>query len=946
MGALPIAFAAPWVLAGLAALPVLWWLLRVTPPRPETVTFPPLRLLLGLRVEEETPDRTPWWLTLLRLLLAALVIIALAGPTLRPQAAITSGSGPVWVVVDNGFSAAPDWAARLATAEAAVAEAEDAGRPVLVAATADGPSRDLTAATAEEARRRLAALGPRSWSPDHAALTPALADAAATAAPSDVVWIAEPVDDGSGAAFAATLAGLAPDARIVVSGADSAPPTALRSVSHDGESLAATLGRIDDATPAAGTVRALDRRGVLLDEQIYAFEPGSTETRVSFALPLELRNEIARVEAVGVDSASAVQLLDDRWRRRTVGLISGVPSDRAQPLLSPTYYLTRALAPFADVREPRGPGVDAAVKGFVEDGVAAIVMADVGTLSGETAALVDAFVDRGGVLIRFSGPRLAAGEDDLVPVALRRGGRTLGGSLTWEEPQSLAEFAETGPYADLSVPGDVSVERQVLAEPTPELPEHTWASLSDGTPLVTAAQRGAGWLVLFHVTADTSWSNLPISGAFVEMLRRTVAFGTATGPNTAARAVTTDTLLAPMAVLDGRGRFTAPPSEVRGIPAASAAAVVASRETPAGLYGAEDAFRAVNLMRPDTPFERLDISGLAERAATMALRQDTGIRLEPWLFGAAFLLLLADAVIVVALVGGLAGLLPRRAAGAATVALAVGLAVLAPPGARAQGLSPEDQKILDAVTTTRLAYVETGIEEVDETSRLGLWALTRFLAARTALEAGEPLAVDPAVDELSVYPLIYWPITPEAEAPTAATMSRIDAFMKSGGTVLFDTRDQLSVIPGAAGGTPESDRLRDMLSTLDIPQLEPVPPDHVLTKAFYLLTDFPGRMIGSPLWVEASRTDEDGIEPVDDTGAERPVRTGDGVTPILITGNDFAGAWAADDAGNFLYPVVPGEPRQREFALRSGVNIVMYALTGNYKADQVHVPALLERLGQ
>jgi hypothetical protein len=944
---LPIAFAAPWVLAGLATLPVLWWLLRVTPPRPETVTFPPLRLLLGLRIEDETPARTPWWLTLLRLFLAALVILALAGPTFRPQAAITAGTGPVWVLIDNGFSAAPDWPARLATAEAAVSEASDDGRPVLVAATADGLARDVSASTPEEARRRLATIAPRSWSPDHAALSAALADAAASGVPGDILWIAEPVDDGSGAAFARMLSALLPEARIVVSGADSTPPVALTAVAHDGESLAATLRRVDEATAGSGTVRALDRRGVLLDEQPYLFDAGATETRTAFALPLELRNEIARVEAVGAGSASAVQLLDDRWRRRTVGLISGVPSDRAQPLLSPTYYLTRALSPFADVREPRAPGIDAAVKGFVEDGVAAIVMADVGTLTGETAASVAAFVERGGVLIRFAGPRLAAGEDDLVPVPLRRGGRTLGGSLTWEEPQALADLAEGSPYADLAVPGDVTVDRQVLAEPTPELPEHTWASLADGTPLVTAAERGAGWLVLFHVTADTSWSNLPISGAFVEMMRRTVALGTATGPNTAVRAVATDTLLAPMAVLDGRGRFTSPPSDVRGIPAATAAAVEASRETPAGLYGAEDAFRAVNLMRPDTMPMRLDLSGLTERATTLALRQDTGIRLEPWLFGAAFLLLVADAFIVMVLAGRLKALLPRRAPGIAVLALAVAFALAMPaPHAGAQGLSPEDQKILDAVTTTRLAYVETGVADVDETSRLGLWALTRFLAARTALEAGEPMAIDPAVDELAVYPLLYWPVTPDAEAPSAETMARIDAFMKSGGTVLFDTRDQLSVLPGASGGTPESERLRDMLSTLDIPQLEPVPPDHVLTKAFYLLTDFPGRMIGSPLWVEASRTDEDGIDPVDDTGAERPVRTGDGVTPILITGNDFAGAWAADETGNFLYPVVPGEPRQREFALRAGVNIVMYALTGNYKADQVHVPALLERLGQ
>ncbi len=946
MGALPFAFTAPWVLIGLLALPALWWLLRVTPPRPKAVTFPPMRLLAEVRVEEETPARTPWWLTVLRLLLAAAVIFALAGPVFRPSADRLAGTGPVWIVLDNGYSAAPDWAARVRTAESLIDRARDAGRPVLLVPTADGTAEDIAAATPDEAARRLAALEPRAWSPDHGALAAPLARAAEAARPGDLVWIAEPVDDGSGKAFAATLRELANGASALVIGADAAPPPALVAIDHDGTGLTAGIRRIDGATPASGTVRALDRRGRLLDEKPYTFTAEASEASAAFNLPLELRNEIARVELVGANSAAAVQLLDDRWRRRTVGLISGVGGDRAQPLLSPTYYLTKALSPFADIREPRSPAVDAAVKAYLDDGVAAIVMADVGTLTGPTAAAVQDFIERGGVLIRFAGPRLAGGEDELVPVPLRRGGRTLGGALSWEQPQALASFAETGPFAGAPVPGDVTVTRQVLAEPSPDLDQHTWASLADGTPLVTARAIGGGWLVLFHVTADTNWSNLPISGAFVDMLRRSVALGHATGKATSAPTVTAEATLAPLSILDGFGRASTPRADVRGLPAQAVNGVVASRETPPGLYGSEDAFRAVNLMRPDTVFARLDTSAFTGATRT-ALVSETGVRLAPGLFVLAFLLLLADAIAVLVLVGGLRVLAGRRPAAAAILALAVLAAGSSLPGGQvfAQGtLSPDDQKLLDAVSVTRLAYVETGDTTVDETSRAGLWALTRFLASRTALEAGRPMGLDPEKDELAVYPIIYWPIVADRPAPSAAAMQRIDAFMKSGGTVLFDTRDQLEVIPGANAASPEQQRLREMLIGLDVPPLEPVPADHVLTKSFYLMEDFPGRYQGSPLWVETSRTSED--EAAEEGGDARPVRAGDGVSPILITGNDFAGAWAADENGTFLYPLVPGDPRQREFALRSGVNIVMYALTGNYKADQVHVPALLERLGQ
>jgi hypothetical protein len=162
--------------------------------------------------------------------------------------------------------------------------------------------------------------------------------------------------------------------------------------------------------------------------------------------------------------------------------------------------------------------------------------------------------------------------------------------------------------------------------------------------------------------------------------------------------------------------------------------------------------------------------------------------------------------------------------------------------------------------------------------------------------------------------------------------------MRNGGTILFDTRDHINASANGFASTPATLKLREILEDLDVPPLEPVPPDHVLTKAFYLLDSFPGRYATSPLWVES-------LEEVAARG-DRPVRAGDGVSPILITGNDFAAAWAITEAGEFMYPTVPNNPMQRDYAFRSGVNIVMYSLTGNYKADQVHIPALLERLGQ
>jgi hypothetical protein len=226
---------------------------------------------------------------------------------------------------------------------------------------------------------------------------------------------------------------------------------------------------------------------------------------------------------------------------------------------------------------------------------------------------------------------------------------------------------------------------------------------------------------------------------------------------------------------------------------------------------------------------------------------------------------------------------------------------------------------------------------VDGVSKAGLVGLTQVMASRTALEPGEPVGIDLARDELAFYPLIYWPVVGNRPLPSEAAIRRLDGYMKNGGTVVFDTRDAMNVRPGGAP-SPEGQQLRRMLATLDVPELEPVPRDHVLTKTFYLLENFVGRYAGGQTWVEA-------LPPASEA-ERRPARAGDGVSPIIITSNDLAAAWAVGRRGEALFPLVGNDPRQREMAFRGGVNIVMYALTGNYKTDQVHVPALLERLGQ
>src|SRR5262249_21369579 len=234
----------------------------------------------------------------------------------------------------------------------------------------------------------------------------------------------------------------------------------------------------------------------------FAFADGERETDAELTLPVEIRNDVTRLEISAERSAGAVTLLDKRWRRRSIGVVTGATADTAQPLLASTYYLSRALGPFADVRLADRGSPAQAVGQFIEQRLPMLILADVGNVS-EAREDLTRWVEDGGVLVRFAGPRLAAADDDLVPVKLRRGGRILGGSLSWEQPQQLAAFGRESPFFGMAVPTDVVVNRQVLAEPDSTLNERTWATLADGTPLVTAHRRGQGPVLLFHRTAHT-----------------------------------------------------------------------------------------------------------------------------------------------------------------------------------------------------------------------------------------------------------------------------------------------------------------------------------------------------------------------------------------------------------------------------------------------------------
>ena len=623
-----IGFTAPWLLLALIALPILWLILRAVPPAPIRRRFPGVALLLGLKDDESVSDRTPWGLLLLRMLAVAAIIVGLAGPVLNPEEDQAEGDGGLLIVLDGSWAGATRWPEQIQAIEAQLTRASRAERAVgmIVLTAPDTPAFQ----SADAWRSRLPGLAPAPWQPSEDNIARAV-EIIEGLPRFDSVWFSDGLDyDGRGEVLdalqtrgnveayqtAANVLAIAPatyENNVVNLRVERAAPGLARDVSLQAEGL-----------DPAGNAR-------ILATALASFEDGATSATTELSLPSELRARITGFSIAGQRSAGATTLVDDALQRREVALIGSDAGQEGLQLLEPLHYIEKALAPTADL-------IDGSIADVLPANPDVIVLADVATLSpAEVDPLLD-WIEEGGMLVRFAGPRVAASdisrfdEDPLMPVRLRAGGRSVGGAMSWGEPKSLDPFKESSPFFGLTIPDDVVVTAQVVAQPDPTLAERVVASLTDGTPLVTRKAVGQGQIVLFHVTATAEWSTLPLSGLFVEMMERLAVSSGNSAPEASDLEGTTWT---PLRVMDGYGVL----SDAGTLPGVAGPELVTAPAGPAlqpGIYGSAERRLARNVFRAD---DSLDVAAWPASVPVRGLAVAPEQPIAGWLLSLAILLL-------------------------------------------------------------------------------------------------------------------------------------------------------------------------------------------------------------------------------------------------------------------------------------------------------------------
>jgi len=882
-------FVTPWALSAFLLLPILWQLLRTTAPKPKVIAFPAVRLLQELHDHRLLAARTPWWLLILRSLIVTLLIMALAGPTLNAPTATTVSDSPHIIIVDNDWSVMDRWDPRKKEIQRLINQTKNSIHTTYLAATSQ--PEPFTKKTQDQLTYQISQLKAQPWPTRRMALLQHLQNLRQKMdQPLRISWIANGIKNEDDQNFAQELTKLGKVEYIT----ENTPPPLplLQNVTRRENGFLLDFTHLGQRDTDPIQVQFLDTDGnILLQKDILHDRAEANSFQKEINLVQELKSRTERLRLSRYIHPGAQYILDEKWRDQSVGIITA--KGRDTPLLAPSYYVKKSLDPYTRIQE--GPLND-----LLEQSHGLLFDVTHTAFSTRQNQQLEKWIAQGGVFIRFAHSRKNDDPakntfDPLLPVQLMPSERTFGGSLSWDTPKQLAPFDRHSPFFGLVVPDDITINKQILARPDVNLTQKTWARLSDGTPLITANRIEKGWSILFHIEAVPGWSKLPLSGTFEQMMKRLLKLGNNTDIQN------TEGLVSPYRLFDRNGFLNAPNNQYAPIEIEKLLSQRPDADHPPGLYGQKDALVAYNLGPFLHDFHPLD--DLENTITRRDFSREVVTDLSLWFLFAAFILALID--------WG-ASLRLRALVHHGSVAL-LAIFILHFP-ASAQG---NDTKALNAANHMRLAYMKTQDAKLEQTLKRGLDGLGMVLKRRTAVELAPAMAYDPEQDDPSLFPMIYWAVDDNTLPPSPEAVEKLNRFLKTGGFLLIDTM-----------GQERQDQLRAITHNLDISPLDKIGESHVLTRAFYLLQRFPGRFDFDGIWVESD----------EDTKNDR-------VSSVLIGQNAWVHAWARDDNLRPIYPVIPGGDLQREQANRFGVNLVMYILSGNYKGDQVHIPAILQRLG-
>ena len=509
---------------------------------------------------------------------------------------------------------------------------------------------------------------------------------------------------------------------------------------------------------------------------------------------------------------------------------------------------------------------------------------------------------KGGTLIRFSGERLVEKKSNFLPSQDTFGRiRNIEGQLTINKKLFISDFKKDSIFHGLSVPQDIIINKQLIFDTFPKQVK-VLATLNDNTPLVSMIKYGEGEIILFHVGANNDWSNLPISSLFPDMINRVLLFSKDYNPSNFKN-------LNLHKEIDGFGNLVSPKKIVSMDSFDKLKTLKPSFNNPPGQYENNQISIVLNLSTNinQNKTEKTNPSVLSNYSFKNT--KD----LSSTILKVILSMFIIDILIIIMIKNNVIFSKFFTKRNNLIVFILFSLTFIK----------------LDSLVAseTFLAYIKIEDTQINNISENGLETIRNLLITRTSINPKGVIGLDIKSDYIYSYPFIYWPLTKNLLSIKKPEIIKIKNYLNNGGILFFDiigfSRKNLNL------KEKKFKEIRFFLNEIGANELSIIPKGHTLTKSFYLLNKFPGKWDNRILFVENSN-----------------LQYKDGVSSIILGFNDWAKAWASDINNLPLFPVVPGGERQRELSYRFGINIAMYALTGNYKSDQIHSKSILKRLSK
>ena len=909
-------FTHPLALFLTTALPLLWVLFKLLPLKPRRVIFPAMVLFHRKKADAPAPRDIPVWLKILRLLTVFFLIMFLAKPVYdRGGDSVTLD--PTLLVIDNSWSSAIGWQDRIDVISSRLDSFINVvGVPVAIVTTA--PDKDtgkpIFAAdlSPSEAKSFVRSIEPQPWDSDY--------DAAGMLVKSEFLlkqgpkWNTYWFSDGQGGkAQSRFFDDISSYGEVTLYNTPAFNQgIAIAAVTTDAQELVITVTRRNATEETTQSLAVFSNDGSVLMRSDITLDQGEYGHEERLRIPKNILKDIQRIQIFPDTHAASTWYMDKTWQQPKIGIWTDRPTSQKQDYLNDVFYIAQAAEVSAEV-----------VTGSVQDLIAdeelsLLVIPDSTQPTGEDYDLLKNWINEGGSLLRFAGKNLIKERaPQLLPVKIYGGERSFGGAMSWGTPAKLGGVADDSPLgsikAELERIADFTIKQQVLARPAIDLKEKSWAWIEDQSPLITQQSLGEGQSILVHTSADTAWSDMAISEFFPIMFSTLSKHAMGAIDNGLG-----ETMVYPSRVYDAYGDLTEPGFLAEQISTSKMDETNIGPKFPAGLYStkghsdqstiAYNYGQTLNDLTLENEALEIDLYD-----QVLSYDEKTYIDLSVYFLWLTIILFIVDCVLTFGLIHGrkvFSLSVPRK-----VFLLIFSMMFMYP----ASGVLAQDR----LKNKIDLAYVITEDTNRDTISRKGLSALGEVLKRRTTVEFNDVAGVDPARDDLSRFPFIYWPMTASQSPLSEAARANIQFYLDHGGMIVFDTRDaQFAETDSTLG----QESLQRIMQGIQVGPLVTLPPDHVLKRSYYLLEEFPGLYKGGDIWVEnVAETDYDGVP------------------TVIIGSHDWAAAWASSNTGRFALNAQGTKKEQYEHALRFGVNLVMMSLTGSYKKDQVHIKYILER---